>query len=121
MCASFFSLKRPSSKRICATGSLRPANITPTQSMKPRFAVSTAFSGTSLSEETNSASCCVSPLMSVAPWHAEHVLADVGEHQVGRDRRDPLDARLAPAPLHMVLARHAEAAVGLHAGLRRLP
>src|SRR5690349_4973612 len=99
--------------------------MTPTQSMNPRFAVSTASCGTSLRDDTNSASCCVNPfegpLMSVAPWHAEHMLADVGEHEVGRNRGDPLDARLAPAPLHMVLACEAEAAVGLRAGFRRLP
>ena len=55
------------------------------------------------------------------PRHAQHVLADVGEDQVGRDRRDLVEPRLAELALDVVLRREAEAPVGLQARVGRLP
>src|SRR5581483_294614 len=57
----------------------------------------------------------------VAARHAEHVLADVGEHQVVRDGRHGEQPRLAELALHVILGREAIAAVGVEAGVRRLP
>src|SRR4051794_1628876 len=53
--------------------------------------------------------------------HAEHVLSDIRQNQVGRDRRHLIQARLAEFALHVVLAREAEAAVKLQAGVRGFP
>src|ERR1700712_1338043 len=52
---------------------------------------------------------------------AEHVVADIGKDQVGRDRRDARQPRAAPLALDVVLARDREAAVRLHAFLARCP
>jgi hypothetical protein len=49
------------------------------------------------------------------------MLGDEGQDEVGRDRRDLLDARLAPTAFHVVFARIAEAPVRLHAGFRGVP
>ena len=49
------------------------------------------------------------------------MLADVVEHQLRRDRRDLEHARVAEAPLDVVLARQAEAAVRLHAHVGQFP
>ena len=51
----------------------------------------------------------------------EHVLAEVGEHEVVRDRRDRVEPRLAELALDVVLLREAEAAVRVEARVRRLP
>ncbi len=51
----------------------------------------------------------------------EHVLGDVREHEVGGDRRDLIEARLAELALDVVLLREREAAVGLHAHVGGLP
>src|SRR5207247_2436949 len=58
--------------------------------------------------------------MSVRTRHAEHMLRQVGEDQVRGDRRHLVEARLAELPLHVVLLREAEAAMGLDAGVGRL-
>jgi len=58
---------------------------------------------------------------SIASRHAEHVLADIAEDQVGRDRRDLVEARLAPFALDAVFLGEGKAAVGLHAGFAGLP
>ena len=58
---------------------------------------------------------------SVRARQAEHVLADVGEHQVVVDRRDLVQPRLAELALDVVLAGEAVAAVGVQAGVGRLP
>jgi hypothetical protein len=50
----------------------------------------------------------------------EHVLAEIGQDQVRRDRRDLVEARLAELALDIVFLGEAEAAVGLHAGVGRL-
>ena len=56
---------------------------------------------------------------SVRPRHAEHVLAEIGEDQVGRDRRDLIEPRLAPFALDVVFLREAEAAVASASPPRR--
>src|SRR3546814_9285968 len=58
---------------------------------------------------------------SVAARHAEHVLGEEGEDEVGRDRRHLIEPRLAILALDVVLLGKAEAAVGLQAGLGRRP
>ena len=47
---------------------------------------------------------------SVRTRHPEHVLADIGEDQVGRDRRDLVQPHLAPLALDVVFARVGEPA-----------
>src|SRR4051812_48508218 len=59
-------------------------------------------------------------VMSVGARQAEHVLGQVGENQVRRDRRDLIEARLAELALDVVLLGEAEAAMGLDAGIGRL-
>src|ERR1700678_2648970 len=54
---------------------------------------------------------------SVRPRQAEHVLAEVREDQVGGDRGDLVEARLAELAFHVVFLGEAEAAVGLQAGV----
>src|SRR2546430_8621516 len=49
------------------------------------------------------------------------MLGEVGENQVGRDRRHEVEPRLPEFPLHVVLGGEAEAAVGLQAHVGRLP
>src|SRR5438876_924220 len=51
--------------------------------------------------------------------HSEHVLGDVGENQVGRNRRHLVKARLAEFALHVVLRGETEAAVGLQTDVGR--
>src|SRR3954449_8024701 len=59
--------------------------------------------------------------MSVAPRHAQDVLAHVRLDQVVRDRRDLVEARLAELALDVVLRGEAEAAVRVDADVGRLP
>src|ERR1700730_5425472 len=54
---------------------------------------------------------------SVRARHPQHVLADIGEDQIGRDRGGLVEAHLAPLALDVVLAGKGEAAIG---GERRL-
>src|SRR5206468_9342906 len=63
------------------------------------------------------------PMMaaSVRAGHAEHMLGDEGEHQVGRDRRHLIEPRLAEFALDVVFLSKAEAAMGLDAGIGRFP
>src|SRR3954451_21447575 len=63
------------------------------------------------------------PMMaaSVRAGHAEHVLGDEGQYEVGRDRRHLVEPRLAEFALDVVLLGEAEAAMGLDAGVRRFP
>src|SRR6202011_182868 len=58
---------------------------------------------------------------SIRPRHAEHVLAQEREDQVGRDRRDLHQPGLAPFALDVVLLGVTEAAVGLQRCLGRVP
>src|SRR5579871_3019894 len=58
---------------------------------------------------------------SIRARQAEHMLADIGEDEVGRDRRDLKQARLAPFALDIVFACETKAAMGLHACLTRMP
>src|SRR5262245_66610550 len=59
--------------------------------------------------------------MSVAPRHAQDVLADVGLDEVVGDRRDLVEPRLAELALDVVLLGEAEAAVRVDAYIGRLP
>jgi hypothetical protein len=52
---------------------------------------------------------------------AEHVLGEVGQDQVGRDRGDEVEAVLPEFSLHVVLGGEAETAVRLQAHVRRFP
>src|SRR3954470_16665734 len=71
--------------------------------------------------------CNTSMARSIAPGtsertrHAEHMLRDVRQNQIGRDRRNLVQARLANFPLDVVFVGEAASAVGLHAGVRRFP
>ncbi len=52
------------------------------------------------------------PLPSIGARHAEHVLADIGEDQIGRDRRGLVEASLAPFALDVVFLREGKPAIG---------
>jgi hypothetical protein len=58
---------------------------------------------------------------SVRAWQAEHVLRDIRQDQVGRDRRDLVQPGLAELALDIVFAGEAETAVELQAGIGRFP
>src|SRR5579859_6868816 len=58
---------------------------------------------------------------SVGARQTEHVFGDVGQDQVGRDRRGAVEPRLAPFALDVVFLGVAEAAMGLQAGLAGIP
>ena len=53
--------------------------------------------------------------------HAQHMLGDVGEDEIGGDRRDLKQTSLPPFPLDVVFAREAETAMTLHGGLAGMP
>src|SRR6185295_53255 len=55
------------------------------------------------------------------PRQPENVLGEVGQDQVGRDRRDQVQARLPELALDVVLGGEAEATVRLQADVGRLP
>src|SRR5262249_13906134 len=59
--------------------------------------------------------------VSVRPRQPEHVLGDISENQVGRDRSDLIQARLAGFPLDIVFLSKSKAAVGLNRDIRGLP
>src|SRR5262245_102149 len=54
---------------------------------------------------------------SIRPRHAENVLGEIGQDQVGGDRRGPVEPRLAELALDVEFLGEAEAAVGLQAGV----
>src|SRR5579864_4695954 len=58
---------------------------------------------------------------SIGPRHPEHVLADVGQHEVVVDRRDAIEPRLAELALDVELDGEAVAAVGIQAGVGGVP
>jgi hypothetical protein len=58
---------------------------------------------------------------SIRPWQAEDVLGEIAQDEVGRDRRHLVEPGLAELALDVVFLGEAEAAMGLHAGLRRRP
>src|SRR5262252_7592662 len=51
----------------------------------------------------------------------QNVLRYIAEHEVGGDRRDLVQARLAELALDVVLLGEAKAAMSLQAGIARLP
>ena len=59
--------------------------------------------------------------MSVRARHAQYVLADEGQDEIGRDRGHLIEPRLAELALDVELLGEGEAAVGLDAGFRRRP
>jgi hypothetical protein len=58
---------------------------------------------------------------SVAPRQAEHMLREVAQDKIRRDRRHLVEAGLAEFPLHVVFLGKAEAAMGLDAHVPGLP
>src|SRR5262249_48052017 len=62
--------------------------------------------------------CCS---CSIRPRQAEDVLGEVGQDQIGRDRRGLIEPRLAELALDVELLGKAEAAVGLQAHVGRGP
>src|SRR3546814_4714461 len=58
---------------------------------------------------------------SIRPRQPEHVLGEVGEDEVGRDRRDLIEPRLAELALDVVLLGETEPAMGLQANIGSLP
>src|SRR4051794_33698880 len=73
---------------------------------------------TAMTVSPSSGSIC---LFSVGAGHAQHVLGDVGQNQIGRDRRDLIEPRLAEFALDVVFLGEAKAAMGLYAGIGRVP
>src|SRR5579864_1358592 len=55
------------------------------------------------------------------PRHSEHMLAHIGQNQIGGDGSHLIQARLAKFSFHVVLGREPETAVGLQAHVGRLP
>ena len=55
------------------------------------------------------------------PRHVEYVLGDVGEDEVGRDRRDLIEAGFTEFAFDIVFAREAETAMELQASIGRFP
>src|SRR5262249_3278326 len=62
--------------------------------------------------------CCS---CSIRPRQAENMLGEVGQDQIGRDRRGLIEPRLAELALDVELLGKAEAAVGLQAHVGRRP
>src|SRR5262249_36486323 len=58
---------------------------------------------------------------SIRPWHAEDVLADIGEDEVGRDRGGWVRPGSAPLASVFVLLRERKAAIGGEGGLGGVP
>src|SRR5712691_6909366 len=61
------------------------------------------------------------PSASIRARQLKHVLGEVAQDEIGRDRRDLVQARLAELALDVVLLGEAESAVGLQAHVARLP
>src|SRR5467141_4730872 len=59
--------------------------------------------------------------ISIRARKVQHVLGEIAEDEVGRDRRDLVQPRLAELALDVVLLGEAESAVGLQAHVARLP
>ena len=74
--------------------------------------------GNTAAHKPNSIGLCLS---SIRPWHAEYVLADIGEDQIGRDRGRLVEADLAPFALNVVFAGKGKAAIGRHRRLGGAP
>src|SRR5215467_15420912 len=55
------------------------------------------------------------------PWKVEHVLGDVRQNEIRRDRRDLIQTRLPEFALDVELGGKAETAVGLEADVGSLP
>ena len=53
--------------------------------------------------------------------HAQNMFGDIGQDKVGGDRGDLHQPRLAPFALHVIVTGETEAAMGLQAGLGRVP
>src|SRR5690349_12353219 len=62
-----------------------------------------------------------SALTSVGARQAEHMFGQIGEDQIGRDRRHLVEAGFAEFALDIELFGKAEAAMGLDAGFSRAP
>src|SRR5207244_5624825 len=67
------------------------------------------------------AACRAASRLSKGPRQAKHVLGDVAEDEIGRDRRDQIQTRLPELALDVVLGSEAESAMRLEADVRRLP
>src|SRR4029079_6583132 len=85
-------------------------------------------------EEQNGAATACSTAMTTIPsrgnmvasslvgaGHAEHMLGDERQHQIGRDRRHLIEPRLAEFALDVVLFRKAKTAMGLDRRIGRFP
>ena len=60
-------------------------------------------------------------IVSIRPRHPQHVLADIGEDQVGRDRRGLVEPHFAPFALDVVFLGEGEAAIGLERRVGGVP
>src|SRR5258708_35627923 len=58
---------------------------------------------------------------SVGAGHAQHVLGEVRQDEIGRDRRHLVEPGLAELAFDVVFFRKAKTAMGLHAGVRSFP
>lgn len=59
--------------------------------------------------------------LSKGPGHAQHVLTDIGQHEVGRDGGDLKESGFSPLSFHVILSGIAKAAMVLQAGLGSMP
>src|SRR5258706_15417950 len=58
---------------------------------------------------------------SVGAGHAEHMLGNVRQDEIGRDRRDLIELRLAELALDVIFFGKAKTAMGLDTGVGRVP
>src|ERR1700674_1331942 len=58
---------------------------------------------------------------SVGTGHAQHVLGEVRQNEIGRDRRHLIEPGLAEFAFDVIFFRKAETAMGLYAGVGGIP
>src|SRR5690606_33131530 len=82
----------------------------PSASLRVQTGAATACSMATTSSPSSA------PMRSIRPRHAEHMLGEIAQDQVGRDRRHLIQPCLAEFALDIKFLGKAETAMGLHAG-----
>src|SRR5215204_2072980 len=113
-----WALRRDRGDRASTDGALHATTRADRDHQGPHQLPLVASGGMML--KNSSAGFGIIPL-SEGPGEAEHVLGDVGEDVVRRDRGDLVETRLAELALYVVLGVEAVAAEGLKGGVGRLP